>query len=171
MPPENARLANRPKDRADTFNQTITGEKMAGSTAQNHKASDIFYRRCWRLPGKMAPHFDQALKQIQSSCKADGSHPRGKFFFSKNKDIRSTIRHSQFNFAAKELSQMGFDVEVSNQLFLKKRKPHPWRDAGQPNDRLGEIKQPIRRGRVMRQSYKLWCLVGKIRSNKNHRLS
>ena len=62
---------------------------------------------------------DQALKQIQSSFKADGSHPNGKFFFSMNKDIRSTIRHSQFTFAAKELSQMGFDVEVSNQLIPK----------------------------------------------------
>lgn len=71
------------------------------------------------VTGKNGSTLDQALKQIQSSCKADGSHPRGKFFFSKNKDIRSTIRHSQFTFAAKELSQMGFDVEVSNQLFPK----------------------------------------------------
>lgn len=71
------------------------------------------------VTGENGSTLNQALKQIQSSCKADGSHPRGKFFFSKNKDVRSTIRHSQFAFAAKELSQMGFDVEVSNQLFPK----------------------------------------------------
>ncbi len=95
-------------------NSWINGSKLQG---QRYVLSTML-----AVTGNNGSTLDQAIKQIQSSCEADGSHPRGKFFFSKNKDIRSTIRHSQFAFAAKELSQMGFDVDVSDQLIPKNEK-------------------------------------------------
>lgn len=58
---------------------------------------------------------EQALSQISKSVEADGSHPKGTFYFAKHKDPRSRTRHSQFEGAASELRSLGYEVEISSQ--------------------------------------------------------
>ena len=61
----------------------------------------------------------QAIKQLERSVPADGTHPKGTFFFAKHKDVRSRVRQPQIAQTAARLKTKGFDVEVSDQKWPK----------------------------------------------------
>ena len=66
------------------------------------------------VTGPKASSLDQAFKQLDASAEADGSKPKGTFFFADHGDVRSKIRKNTFQAAAEQLTKMGFDVDISN---------------------------------------------------------
>lgn len=66
-----------------------------------------------------ASTLDQALTQIKTSVKADGTQPRGIVHFTKNGDARSKTRHFQFDFASKELKSLGRPNQINGGRFPK----------------------------------------------------
>ncbi|MDA7924035.1 hypothetical protein N9B60_01440 [Mariniblastus sp.] len=56
----------------------------------------------------------QAVEQLQRSIKADGTQPRGTFYFTDTKDVRSTTRKPNFASAITQLEAMGFETKIVN---------------------------------------------------------
>jgi len=56
----------------------------------------------------------QAKEQLERSATADGTKPKGEFYFVDNQDPRSRTRKSQFAPAAEELKKLGYDVEIGS---------------------------------------------------------
>ena len=54
----------------------------------------------------------EALDQIQRTVRADGTNPRGSFYFTTTSDVRTKTRKPNFNFAITRLKKMGFGAEV-----------------------------------------------------------
>ncbi|MDB2685870.1 tetratricopeptide repeat protein [Mariniblastus sp.] len=57
----------------------------------------------------------QAMRQLFRSVAADGTNPKGVFFFAKHNDVRSRTRHRQIEQTAANLKAKGFQVVVSDQ--------------------------------------------------------
>jgi hypothetical protein len=55
---------------------------------------------------------DQILSYLRRSVAADGTKPRGTFYYMKNGDVRSTTRHSCYDAAATQLQRMGISAAV-----------------------------------------------------------
>jgi len=51
---------------------------------------------------------------LQRSIKADGTQPRGTFYFTDTKDVRSTTRKPNFASAITQLEAMGFETKIVN---------------------------------------------------------
>ena len=74
------------------------------------------------VTGPKASSLDQAFKQLETSAQADGSKPKGTFFFADHGDIRSKIRKDTFKAAADQLVKMGFKVDISKSTAPKNQK-------------------------------------------------
>ncbi len=64
----------------------------------------------------------EALDQIIASVKADGTEPKGQFYFSLTKNIRSKTRAGSFETTMEELRELGYESEIvkSNMPMRKK---------------------------------------------------
>lgn len=77
--------------------------------------------RRYRLSCKLAvvrpkaSSLQDAIKQISRSAGADGTHPKGVFYFAKHKDPRSRTRQAGFPPAAEALRALGQKVEIGEE--------------------------------------------------------
>jgi uncharacterized protein (TIGR03790 family) len=55
---------------------------------------------------------DEVLAYLRRSAAADGTRPRGTFFYMKNKDVRSQARDSCYDAVAQQLNRMGVSAAV-----------------------------------------------------------
>ena len=55
---------------------------------------------------------EEVLRYLEQSAKADHTYPKGTIYFSKNDDIRSTVRDSWYSLAVQELRQLGVRAEI-----------------------------------------------------------
>ena len=55
---------------------------------------------------------DEMLAYLKRSVEADGTQPRGTFYYMKNNDIRSQTRHDCFDAAAQQLKRIGVPAVV-----------------------------------------------------------
>ncbi len=64
----------------------------------------------------------EALRQLRASMKADGTHPKGTFYFSETADVRSTTRQPNFKSAIEALKRLGQKSEIiTTDLPVQKR--------------------------------------------------
>ncbi len=54
----------------------------------------------------------EALDQLQRTVRADGTNPKGSFYFTTSKDVRTRTRKSNYDFAIKRLKKMGYGAEI-----------------------------------------------------------
>ena len=62
------------------------------------------------------------MDQIESSVKADFTNPKGTFYFSKTKNVRSTTRTARFADAIRELEKLGHKSQVIGKTLPSGRK-------------------------------------------------
>jgi len=60
-----------------------------------------------------------ALVQMDRSCTADGTHPKGNVYFAKNGDVRSKVRTPQFEKAVAELQSLGHGAYIGGSTIPK----------------------------------------------------
>ena len=54
----------------------------------------------------------EALDQLQRTVRADGTNPKGSFYFTTSEDVRTRTRKSNYDFAVKRLKKMGYGAEI-----------------------------------------------------------
>ena len=54
----------------------------------------------------------EALDQLQRTVRADGTNPKGSFYFTTSEDVRTRTRKSNYDFAIKRLKKMGYGAEI-----------------------------------------------------------
>ena len=54
----------------------------------------------------------EVMKYLKNGVKADGTNPKGTIYFVKNSNIRSSVRHDNFEAMVAELSKLGVEAEV-----------------------------------------------------------
>jgi len=79
----------------------------------------------------------EVLAYLKRSAAADGTQPKGTFYYMKNANVRSRVRDPQFPAAVAELHTLGFAAKIEEGVEPRGRKDILGLTTGSPHVRLG----------------------------------
>ena len=112
-----ARIPDEPFEVQPTigFKHTFPWAVNGGINREPGQGNRYFLSTVLAVTRNYATNEQQALRQLQTSIKADSTFPQGKFYFSSTSDVRSKTRTPQFAAAMAALKRLGYESQIINQ--------------------------------------------------------